>query len=244
NTYTYVYKQNRDNVVNFTAKPEQGYRVKSWSGTDKDPSWNTNINMLTVDGSEYVHIEFEPDITRNLLVPSQYSTIEDAIVTADQHGTNIIVGRGVHTVSDPNGIDFQGKNITLMSIDPDDPDVIANTIIDCQGSRFNSRRAFWFHSGEDHNTKVMGFTIRNGFMTGAVGINGGIPGYYLDPNDDTTPFVQASGTDATGTAYGGAILCENASSPTITNCVITDCNVVGAIGGLGISGTFRDATSS
>ncbi|MGB2864401.1 MAG: right-handed parallel beta-helix repeat-containing protein, partial [Sedimentisphaerales bacterium] len=249
-TYTFTYNSYRGDVVRFTATPDEGYRVKSWAGTNKDPSWNTNVNVLTVDGSQMVRVEFEQDITRNLLVPSQYRTIEEAVQVADQHGTNIIVGRGVHNVTSPGGIDFQGKNITLMSTDPDNPEVIANTIIDCNGARLNNVRAFHFHSGEDQNTKVIGFTIRNGYINGGNGLPGryGIdtPGidrpvpYELEPDDNPdpnqTPPRAERGATITGDGYGGGILCENGSSPTIKNCIITNCTVTGAHGGDGAPG--------
>jgi predicted outer membrane repeat protein len=244
-TYTYVYKSYRGDAVAFTATPEEGYRVKSWTGTNKDPSWNANTNMLTVDGSDMVRVEFEPDITRNLMVPSEYRTIEEAMQAADQHGTNIIVGRGVHYVTSPGGIDFQGKSVTLMSADPDDPDVIANTIIDCRGARLTNFRAFHFYSGEDYNTKVIGFTIRNGYINGGNGAFGRYTiltpfPYELQPDDDPdpnqTPPRAERGSAIEGDGYGGSILCENSSSPTIKNCIITNSTVTGAHGGDGAPG--------
>ena len=44
------------------------------------------------------------------------------------------------------------------------------------------------------------------------------------------------GVAASGNAYGGGILCENASSPMFRNCVITDCTITGAHGGDGANG--------
>jgi len=136
-----------------------------------------------------------------------------------------------------------------MSTDPDDPEVIANTIIDCNGARLNTTRAFHFHSGEDRNTKVIGFTIKNGYINGGNG-TAGIP-YMLtpDPYDfeptppanfdpNRTPPRAERGGDFEGNGYGGAILCENGSSPTIENCVITNCTVTGAHGGDGADGEY------
>ena len=91
-------------------------------------------------------------------------------------------------------IDFQGKNITVQS--KKGP---SGTIIDCQ----NNGRAFIFQSGEGKTRLALldGFTIINGYAED--------PCWPQDPNDD------ASG-------YGGAIYIKN-SSPSITNCVITNC---------------------
>ncbi|HNY81063.1 MAG TPA: hypothetical protein PKO46_22505, partial [Sedimentisphaerales bacterium] len=210
-------------------------------GTDNDPSWNRNTNTVTMDtGDKYVTVEFEKNVTRNILVPSEFRTIEDAILAASPGDTNIIVSERVHNISDPMGIDLQGKNIRLMSVDPNDPNVVANTIIDCGGSRFVRKRAFHFHSGETGSCVIAGLTIRNGYWIGAVGVTGGIPGGPVNPDPTATesPIREASGTSVTGTGYGGAILCENGSSPTFLNCVIEDCLVVGAQGGSGISGMY------
>ena len=46
----------------------------------------------------------------------------------------------------------------------------------------------------------------------------------------------AGGQSVTGIGYGGAILCENGSSPTFSKCVIENCTVIGAWGGDGLSG--------
>ncbi|MHC4440700.1 MAG: right-handed parallel beta-helix repeat-containing protein, partial [Planctomycetota bacterium] len=151
-TITYTYKSYRGDVVTFTAAPGDDYRVKSWTGTNNDPAWNSNTNTLTIDGSEMVRVEFEQDIRRNLMVPSEYETIEEAILAADEYGTSVIVDRGTHYIANPDGINFQGKKVILMSVDPDDPDVVANTIIDCQATVANPKRAFHFNSGEDENT--------------------------------------------------------------------------------------------
>ncbi|MHC4436452.1 MAG: right-handed parallel beta-helix repeat-containing protein [Planctomycetota bacterium] len=235
-------------VIQLTATPDDGYRVKRWIGTDKDSSWGNN-NTVTLDRDKTVKVEFELDVIRILKVPTEYETIEEAVEAADQLGTKIIVDRGIYDINNPDGIDFQGKNVTLMSTDPDDPDVIANTIIECNGFRLSNTRAFHFHSGEDQNTKVIGFTIRNGYINGGngtFGLGGDLfhnlqpSPYELQPDDDpdpnTTPPRAERGGDAEGDAYGGGILCENGSSPLIKNCIITNCTVTGAHGGDGAWG--------
>ena len=86
--------------VTLMAHPEPGYRVKQWIGTDRDPSWNRNTNIVTMDTGtdKFVTVEFEPDVTRNLLVPDEYPTIEDAVAAASPGGTNIILRAGTHQV--------------------------------------------------------------------------------------------------------------------------------------------------
>ena len=44
------------------------------------------------------------------------------------------------------------------------------------------------------------------------------------------------GRDGIGDSYGGAILCENGSSPKFYNCVIANCQATGGHGGAGAEG--------
>ncbi|MEN6384431.1 MAG: right-handed parallel beta-helix repeat-containing protein [Phycisphaerales bacterium] len=60
-------------------------------------------------------------------------------------------------------LDFKGKAITLSSMNPDDPNIVAATIIDCNGTETQPHRGFYFHSGEDNNSVVCGITITNGY---------------------------------------------------------------------------------
>jgi hypothetical protein len=247
-THTYTLDTYRGSVIRFTATPDEGYRVRSWTGTDKDPSWNTNANKLTVNGTHTIRVEFEQDIIRLVKVPADYRTIEEAVRASD-NGTKIMVDRGIHYISATEGIDFQGKAITLMSVDPNNPEIIANTIIDCNGARLSNCRAFYFHSGEGNNTKILGLTIRNGYINGGNGTFGRygiltpdpydyfyVPAADQDPNQ--TPPRAEAGKDVTGNGFGGGILCENGSSPTIKNCIITNCTVTGAHGGDGADGMY------
>jgi hypothetical protein len=128
-----------------------------------------------------------------LSVPSEYSIIQDAIDAAVT-GEIITVAPGTYTGDGNRDLNFYGKAITLRSIDPNDPNVVAATVIDCNGSKDDPHRGFYFHSGEGPGSIIFGFTIRNGYICG-------------DANDPNV--------------YGGAIFC-NGSSPTIKNCIITN----------------------
>ncbi|KKK80419.1 hypothetical protein LCGC14_2823690, partial [marine sediment metagenome] len=164
-------------------------------------------------------------------VPQQYPTIQAAINAAVDGVDWVVVAPGVYTGAGNRYIDFGGKAIIVTSqINPSSPDpaIIAATIIDCEGTKNNPHRAFWFHSGEGPNSKVLGFTIKNGYAIGSKGANG-VFGYTGDPTDaapsgdydsidpydpDGQPRA-LPGKNATGNGYGGAILCENNSSPSI-----------------------------
>jgi predicted outer membrane repeat protein len=185
-------------------------------------------------------------------VPSRdYPTIQSAInAAAVANDDVVVVAPGVYTGSGNVDLDFNGKAITVKSqINLDNPnwDIISSTIIDCQGNQNEPHRAFYFRNSEGNSSKVIGFTIRNGYSRGPKGADGQI-GYdgnplsefdpvSVDPTADPTtlPPRALNGDAASGDGYGGAILCAGAS-PTIKYCVITDCTVTGAQGGNGASG--------
>jgi parallel beta-helix repeat protein len=174
-------------------------------------------------------------------VPTRtYPTIQSAINSAASTGDVIIVKPGTYTPSDGAGFDFGNKALILRSqINPDnpDPDIIAKTIIDCRGTSDNPRRAFHFHNGQHANSQIIGFTIINGYARGPIALGTDIPGPLICNNDPATcPPAANGGNSATGNGYGGAIFCENTSSPTIKYCVISDCTVTGAQGSKGANG--------
>ncbi len=151
-----------------------------------------NLGNETIDANEGLCYQFttiaEPSGIR---VPEDYPTIQAAIDAAVD-GNNIIVADGTYTDAGNRDIDFKGKAITITS--ENGP---VNCIINCDGSLSNPHRGFNFHSGEDSNSILSGFTIINGFgpeaeLRGVIG-----PDYF---------------------PAGGAILCKG-SSPTIENCV-------------------------
>jgi len=137
-----------------------------------------------------------------------FRRIQDAIDSADNNDT-VIIAEGVYT-GDPNNRDLHldGKAITIRSTDPNDPNVVANTIVDPNGAG----RGFYFQSGEDANCIISGLTIRNGH-TGGKG--GGIFCYYSSP---TIANCVISGNSAG--MHGGAMFCQN-SSPQLISCIIT-----------------------
>ena len=74
-------------------------------------------------------------------VPYPHPTIQDAIDAAASGDTVKVQASSTPYSGDGNiNLDFGGKAITVSSKDPDEQDVVANTIIDCEGSG----RAFIF----------------------------------------------------------------------------------------------------
>ena len=123
--------------------------------------------------------------------PADFATIQGAIDDADD-GDEVVISPGTYTGPSNRGIDFKGKAITVRSIDPNDPNMVAATIIDteCTFSSGFFHRGVVFQSGEGPDSILEGFTITN----------------------------SVSGSNEAGEG----IACKDGSSPTIRNCVIRD----------------------
>jgi hypothetical protein len=90
---------------------------------------------------------------------ADFNNIQAAIDDCN-NGDVIIVAEGTYY----ENINFKGKNIILRSTDPNDPNVVAATIID--GNNFYSVVTF---AGTENQTAVLfGFTIRNGKVANGV----------------------------------------------------------------------------
>ncbi len=130
---------------------------------------------------------------RNLRTAARYRTIQEAIDAAGP-GDEIVLDPARYYGFGNRDIDFRGKAITVRGEDPLDADVVAATVIDCQGSKADRRRGFLFTGGEGRDSVLAGVTIVNGYAAGGV----------------------LSGKTAW---MGGAVYCVG-TSPTIRNCVI------------------------
>jgi len=114
-----------------------------------------------------------------------FNNIQAAIDDSND-GDIIYVFPGTYTGPANRDIDYGGRAVTVTGVAPEDPYIVAATVIDCNGSATENHRGFIFISGEGPNSVLAGLTITNG---------------YSD--------------------YGGGIRCDN-SSPTITNCIVTE----------------------
>ncbi len=139
-----------------------------------------------------------------------YPTIQTAIDNSND-GDVVIVSPGTYTGQGNSDIDFNGLAITVRSTDPNDPNIVATTIIDCNGSGSDPHRGFGFYNGEDANSILDGLTITNGYAQRGGGI-------LCDVSSPTITNCIINGNSA---EYGGGICSQFHSSPIITNCTVT-----------------------
>jgi len=106
---------------------------------------------------------------RELLVPQEYWTIQEAIDDAGP-GDTVVVSPDRY----PENIRFRGVDITVRSTDPSDPDIVAATIIEpgSSGGGLRTGPVVTFDDGESTDCILEGFTIRGLETAGAQSGNG------------------------------------------------------------------------
>jgi predicted outer membrane repeat protein len=190
-----------------------------------------------------------PDNEPNYLdVPKPFANIKAALTAANK-GDVITLAPGVYSGPNNTNINLAGKDVLIRSINPADPDIVAQTIIDCK----SAGRAFSFEKGEGPGAMLYGLTIKNGNINdngGAVYCyysnptikhcvfeNNKAAGTILKKNGGALALYNSSPTIAdckfinnSATGAGGGISCRDGSSPTISNCDILN-NTAGADGG-------------
>ena len=117
-----------------------------------------------------------------------------AAINDSNDGDIIYVLPGTYAGPGNRDIEFEVRAITVTGVAPEDPYIVAATVIDCEGAG----RGFYFY-GEGPDSVLAGLTITNG---------------YAD--------------------YGGGIRCRD-SSPTITNCIISNSTATASGGGMHLS---------
>jgi len=140
---------------------------------------------------------------------ADFETIQAAINNSNA-GDKIIVAVGTYKGDGNRDIDFLGKAITVQSSDPNDPNIVADTIIDCNGTETEPHRGFYFHNNEDGNSVVKGLSITNGNFY----YNGS--GIYCE---NSSPIISSCVIKGNVTEDGAAVMCVG-SSALVSNCAI------------------------
>ncbi len=164
----------------------------------------------SINNPQIVSVDLHVFVGEVVQVPEDVPTIQQAIDHVLEGGT-VIVADGIYTGDGNRNIDFKGKAITVRS--ESGPE---NCIIDCFDSGYRyGYRGFDFHSGEDGNSVLSGFTITNGLVESCPRYRG-----------------------------GGAILCS-LSSPTIADCIIVNNKAIGVsrLPGSSGGGVFLDQSN-
>jgi len=169
------------------------------------------VGNNVIDANEGKCYAFTTDSPGDIYVPGDWPTIQRAIDVCWDTG-KVWVADGTYTGDGNRDIDFKGRAITLRSENgPND------CIIDVQGSVDESHRGFYFHSNEDHNSVLEGFTIVNADCNKACYNKWSGGGIYCD---DSSPTIRnciiRNNTANTG---GGGIYCRS-GSPIISDCII------------------------
>lgn len=166
---------------------------------------------------------------------------------ADDHNTEagdiVEIRPGIYTGAGNYNIDPNGIDITIRGTEPNNPNIVAATIIDPNGAG----RGFYFHSNESRLCVVSGLTITKAKM--ALGYGGAV---YCDHSSPTILNCVIKNSSA---SLGGAVYCNDSNSlfegctinnnyaqddggaiecwwgnPRFKNCIIAD-NQAGRVGG-------------
>ncbi|MBN2269813.1 MAG: right-handed parallel beta-helix repeat-containing protein [Sedimentisphaerales bacterium] len=177
--------------------------------------------------------------------PADFKNIQAAINDA-YDGEVVEIKPGTYTGPGNYNIWFKGKAITVRGTNPEDFDVVAETVIDCR----QQGQGFIFDNAEDANSILSGVKIINGYGNwpfsnggGAISSDGASPiitNCILTYNTGSGGAISATGgyltvrnciiTHNTSDGYGGGIYGTGQYGLTVENCIISH-NVATGRGG-------------
>ena len=194
-----------DQIVNLPILPKQ-YA----NGLPNCPYYGNNYVYVY---KQQVRVCVSPagnDITGIGSPDAPFKTIQKGIDVVNEPG-HVVPTPATYTGTGNINLDFKGKSITVRAIEPRDFNTVTKTVIDCQASSANMRRAFYFHTSEDANAVVKGLTIINGYQT-----NGGA----IQCIGSSPTIKNCTFTNNTASSFGGAIFCYS-SLAAIKNCTFS-----------------------
>ena len=227
----------RDALVYITCVPgNASYRIE-WSGTGKNGAPNDGSNNLTnwvqmdapTGQKEEVRITFVKP--RVLDVPGDYVHIQDAIDAALNKDT-VVIGPGVYDIDESSNDNFyltvSGKDITLTSRNPNDPCVVAATVI---RTNYHVSYGAWVEdiTARDYGTWVTSEPAYGMMRLYNVSRNMIIKGLTFQATVTSSTSVPSEDVTNDGRngkpLVGGAIALVQDASPTIINCVFDNCTI-------------------
>ena len=195
------------------------------AGYGKDPSNNwTGWRIRIIESEAPAEI---------LLVPSEYSTIQDAINASD-NGDTVLVAPGTYI----ENINYSGKNIVIGSyfLAYGFDYFIEQTVIDCD----SSGSVVTFENGEDSSAVLIGFRITSSFANSPLKCIGSSPtlshlsvrnnmfysgseaGIHLFNSNSKLDNLYIADNVKNSTGYGGAGIWVENSSISISNSLIVN----------------------
>ncbi|MHC5156740.1 MAG: choice-of-anchor Q domain-containing protein, partial [Planctomycetota bacterium] len=181
--------------------------------------------------------------------PADYTTIQAAVNAAVDTDV-IIIQPGMYTGTGNRDIDFLGKAITVRSTDPQDPNIVSDTVIDSQGTSSDWHRAFRFHTNEGPDSIIDGLTLIGGYTEygGAINCEMGTgptirnciirgntaiwEGGGIDCTTSEAVIVNCLIEDNVSGYYAGGINCCESSDLTIIGCTIRNNTAANDGGGI------------
>jgi len=183
------------------------------------------FNVVTLLVLQMTSTIFADIITVDPAGGGDFTTIQAAIDDVNTVAGDIVVVKPGTYVEN---IDLMGKAITLRSLLPTSPAVVASTIIDGGAVK----RVIVCKSGETSATIISGFLITNGVATN---FGGGM--CNRNSSSPTVSYCAFSGNTADGDGFGGGMYNEAGSAPTVIECAFIGNTAI--YGG----GMYNDATS-
>ncbi len=164
-----------------------------------------------------------------LHVPASYPTIQAAIDAAVA-GDEVVIAPGTYTGDGNRDLDYGGKAITVRSTDPNDPNVVAATVINCQGTPTEPHRGFIFQTDEGPASILDGVTVTGGHAVGEdrLGWAGAVFCTGASAPGASPTLIRCRFIDNQCASFGGGVSCDH-SSPTVEACTFE--GNLGAYGG-------------